>query len=60
MLHSHWVSPDRPCGPRDGAAHWAMLTEQGETLASYAQRGAVRTGSLQGPEHLPPKRLAHL
>lgn len=60
MLHSHWVSPDRPCGPRDGAAHRATLTEQGEAPASCARRGAARTGSLQGSEHLPPKRLAHL
>lgn len=52
--------PHSPCGPRDGATCWAMLTEQGEVLVCCAERRAAQTRSLQSSKHLQPERLTHL
>lgn len=37
-----------------------MLTEQGEVLATCAERGSADPGACTGSEHLQPGRLAHL
>lgn len=49
MLHSHWVSPD---SPMDSGMGWPAGTEEGEALATCAEKGSVDPGVCTGSRHL--------
>lgn len=48
MLHSHWVSPYNPWGPRDGVGHWHAPSRD----RSSAGPGAPAVQRLASPEEL--------